>query len=79
MVEWIPEAVALASSVWGAIETYRRKKAAREAKEKELARQRALQEHVKRIEMTGEGIGSILDRLKDFDAAWQPIKPKASQ
>jgi hypothetical protein len=74
VIEWLPELVALGTSIWGAVETARRKRAVRLAKEKEAARQKAIAEQVAKIQMTGEGIESILDRLKNFDEFWRPIK-----
>lgn len=73
-MDWLPEAVALASSAWGAWQTYKRKKEARERAEREKARRELLRQQLHGIEVRGEAISSILDRVKDFDELWRPIK-----
>ena len=68
-----------ASSMWGAVETYRRKRAARLAREKEAARQAELARNLDALERGALSIQEILDRAATFDAAWRPVKKPASK
>jgi hypothetical protein len=61
-------------AAWGAFERARRKRQEAERHQREAARRELLRQQLHGIEVRSEAISSILDRVKDFDALWRPIK-----
>jgi hypothetical protein len=70
-------AATAAGAGWGAFERARSKRREAERIERERARRELLRQQLHGIEVRSEAISSILDKVKDFDALWRPIKKAA--